>query len=245
MLRLVMLCLTHKISDRLVRRARTSCQPHRGSHRHAGLAAAALEKLELLPDQSQRVLCECIGLPTFDVADMTPFRHSQQRDAGSDRHSVQIHRAGAAPADAAAYMVPVGQAQRRMTHNSGVWEVHSDGRGSKQQGAKRSLGKDLDKAARLSAMGRSSAVSHLCRGHSTVPASTPTDSAPVAVRSRRCPSQAIDGTLSNTLRRQQNRRSGHLTERSTPRSQAAANCVSRLATCSALGSSVVRKASRA
>jgi len=90
----------HPTIDVGVGRVRAPLQQRERAHNHSGLAVAALRRIELLPGDLDRMVA--IRRDPFDRGDFFAGRHARRNAAGSDRLTIDVHRAGAALPDAAA-----------------------------------------------------------------------------------------------------------------------------------------------
>src|SRR5262245_30245573 len=90
----------HPCVDIGVGRIRTPLQQSECAHDHPGLAVAALWRIEFLPGDLDRMVT--VRRDPFDGCYSFAHRHGRLDAAGSDRLTIDMHRARAALPDAAA-----------------------------------------------------------------------------------------------------------------------------------------------
>ena len=90
----------HRRVDLFIRGLRVFAQQRRSCHQHARLAVAALRHIDFQPGALQRM--SRIRGQTLDRRDLRAHRGLERQQAGARRRAVEVHRAGAALADAAA-----------------------------------------------------------------------------------------------------------------------------------------------
>src|SRR5262245_12839022 len=94
----------HRGVDIGVGRIRTSLQQGERAHNHPGLAIAALWRIEFLPGDLDRMVA--IRRDPFDSGDSLADSRGRKHAAGSNRLTIDMHRARAALPDAAAELGP-------------------------------------------------------------------------------------------------------------------------------------------